>query len=1014
MPAHRRAGSRCAIWAAVVLGVAGGGLLQGLAHAEGPVDVAFGDDDRVIIPPALYGEWQFKYIASTDLGADARFFEPDFDDSSWRPIDVPSHWELEGFAEPRYGKALAEGTGLYRRRLKPGDELLVKEDDSIFIRFEGALYGLKLWVNGTFIGEWSSGYNPVTFDITDAFKRDADNVFAVALSTRPKGWEFDTNDCWALSGLYREIHLFSRSKIWFADVTTETKVLPSGDARLRVAVKAGGRWKAPLGAKGILLSPLRQSWQEFAFPLQEDGTGETTIDLTKPDLWTAEEPNRYWLKLRMVDADENDASHGKEIGLREVTIDGPVLKLNGRPIKLRGVNHHDIWPEVGRFPSEEQMRRDLELMRAANINFIRTSHYPPHPMLLRLCDEMGFYVMDEVPFGYGDDHLTDPSYEEILRTRARATVLRDKNHPSVIVWSVGNENPITDLGLATGKYVKELDPTRPICFPQVGSYFAKNYERLPEWVDIYAPHYPTVATLRDYATKLKRPTIVTEYAHALGLATDRVEALWDVMAANPVFAGGAVWMFQDQGIMRRSEVRYDWLDETNAVWPDTHHYYDTHNLDGCDGIVYSDRTPQVDYWQVRKVYAPVVVKETTAAVKPGANEVTLHVENRFDFRDLSGVALEWSLNENGHVRNCASRRLAARPHETERIDLPLVLPDGTERSLWTLRARFVDRGGVVLNERTIRLKLGGAPDVGSQLRTDLGQGNLSVRKEDWGTFIDHSRFVIEPKHPSWGPGIREPAEDFGFADLRGPIAGRRLTLAEELRSKSSPVVDHMLFPGSPGQPRIERTGDAVRVWYEFNAWASERTEPEHDWYEALVRPDGSIEVSYDFGLGRLTGTMLEGGFQMAVYRATEFRWIGQGPYAGYPGKERLNEFGIHHLNCEDLFFQGNRRGVDLAVISRPDGTGIAIVGESMDIAVERDQHIPGIINVRHNVLLSGLGNKGVRPEVEIDAATVDRIKGSFTLIPLTGDWPASLVRWFGPQRAPAPVITRPFVKSYDQ
>ena len=260
------------------------------------------------------------------------------------------------------------------------------------------------------------------------------------------------------------------------------------------------------------------------------------------------------------------------------------------------------------------------MIKAGNCNFIRTSHYPPHPRLIELCDELGIYVMCEVPFGFGDEHLTDPSYQDILYARARATVMRDKNRPSIIVWSVGNENPITDIDLATGQRVKELDPTRPICFPQVGSYFQRNFQKLPEWVDIYAPHYPVIATLRNYAATLTRPVIATEYAHALGLAAGRIQDEWDIMAASPVLAGGAVWMFQDQGLLRTAEHRMDRVQASNYVWLDSRHYYDTNQLDGVDGIVYSNRTPQVDYWQVRKVYSPVC--GPVAIHRPGRPERT--------------------------------------------------------------------------------------------------------------------------------------------------------------------------------------------------------------------------------------------------------------------------------------------------------------------------------------------------------------------------------------------------------
>ena len=482
----------------------------------------------------LNGQWQFKYLAGTDVGPDAAFSAPDFVPAAgWKPIVVPGHWELQGFAEPKYGMDLIAGIGLYRRTFQVP---AAWTGQRVFLHFDGVLYGFDAWVNGRKIGSWASAYNPVAFDITDALKAGADNVLAVQVSTRSHGWEFDVNDCWGLSGIYRDVTLFAVPVAHFTDCTARTKLNPDGSATLTVSTLTN----APTGISGRLLAPDGRLVSTLAFATGKLTGAEATLQLEHPQLWTAETPALYTLELALASGQQL----AEKIGLREVTIADGVLKLNGQPIKLRGVDHHDIWPVNGRVATEELMRHDLELMRAANINFIRTSHYPPHPRLLELCDELGFYVMDEVPFGFGENHLTDPAYQDDLYVRARATVRRDRDRASVIVWSVGNENPNTPLTIATARRVKELDPTRPVCFPQEGGYFAPHYTELPPDIDIYAPHYPSTTRVSEYAATLTRPIIFTEYAHALGLASDQIQAQWAIMQASPRIAGGSIWMFQ--------------------------------------------------------------------------------------------------------------------------------------------------------------------------------------------------------------------------------------------------------------------------------------------------------------------------------------------------------------------------------------------------------------------------------------------------------------------------------------
>ena len=740
----------------------------------------------------LNGPWRFKYLPTATLAPDApeaAFATPAFNDTAWATLAVPAHWELAGFAEPKYGKTLAAGTGLYRRAFRVP---AAWSGQRIFLRFDGVLSGFEAWVNGTRIGEWSSGYNPVTFDITSALRTDADNIIAVHVTTRSKGWEFDTNDCWALSGIYRDATLFAVPPVHFQDYSAQTKLNADGTAEIALAIATS----EPIGGKGRLVGPDGNTLREFNFI---SGT-VTTLPLAGPQLWTAETPALYTLELSLPSGQKIT----EKIGVRQVTIADGIFLLNGRPIKLRGVNHHDIWPDVGRAATEAHLRRDLELIKAANINFVRTSHYPPHRRLLDLCDELGLYVMCEVPFGFGDEHLNDPSYQDILLTRAEATVARDKNHASILIWSVGNENPNTPLTFATARRVKALDPSRPVCFPQVGSYFGRSFAELPADIDVYAPHYPVLSTVRDYAKRLTRPVIFTEYAHALGLASDRIQDEWAVMQASPRLAGGAIWMFQDQGILRAADARPA-ADRTDFyVWPDAGHYYDTDVNQGADGIVYSDRTPQSDYWQVRKVYSPVQIAERRLAVAAGTKAVAFHVENRFDFRTLDAVTLRWELQRNGVATQRGTSALHTAPHATDEISVPFSLPSGGEAGdIFTLALTASDGTAPSFYEHTLRLDVAADRTPTDTLLSSLPVAALTLDDSPTALRVTHARGEVRLDRATGELTLLDRAGTVLATGLF-PHIGRNFTEAEALRAKASGLWTGA-FLRSPTQLAIEST-----------------------------------------------------------------------------------------------------------------------------------------------------------------------------------------------------------------
>ena len=970
---------------------------------------------------SLDGEWHFRYVPSLDAGADESFSQPAHDVSAWKTIPVPSHWELQGYAEPTYSVGPVEGLGLYRRTFRVPAEWRGKR---VFLNFDGVMHGFTAWVNGREVGQWSSGFNPVTFDITDALLVGVDdNVLAVRVTTRSHGWDFDTMDCWSLSGIYRDVTLFALPEERITDFTARTTLQTDGTARLMVFVEATARGKVSC----TLTRPDGETDRMLEIPLDDNRRGSATIDVSSPLLWTAESPALYRLELGLIPSGSIGPTHRvtDRVGLREVTIADGILKLNGRPIKLRGINHHDIWPEEGRVATVERMRRDLELIREANVNFIRTSHYPPHPLFIGMCDEMGFYVACEAPFIHGREHLTDPGYQADLLVRARATVARDKNHPSIIFWSIGNENPVNDQGLSAGRLIKSLDPTRPVAFPTMGSHFKENWEKFPEFVELYTPHYPGPERVRELAGVLTRPIVVTEFAHQRGIARagDGVEDIWEAMWSSPRVAGGAVWHFQDQGILRTAAGRAAVENGDLMVWLGERRYFDTHGYFGVDGIVFSDRQRQADFWQLREVYCPVRIRDRSFRVRPGEQTLELTVQNRHDFRPLDGMKVAWTLQRNGESLAAGEAPLSAPPHEKQTVPITVSIPSSPGIDVFTLTCRCLDENAVSLGERSIRLDTGVA-ETGRLLALERSLPEVTPLLES-----TDERFTITS--PDWRLAVDRhngsltitASDGTPLVTACGPHTGRKPTITELGKKREGALVawsGELMEDVTELETSAEHTDEGLRLT--VRGRYPRPGAPEQavsGMYRLDVKHSGAIAVTYDYRSVDAQGLMNETGLAFALpAHLSEFRWIGHGPFAAYPGRERSSQYGIHHLGRDDLYFPGNRRGVEVASIADTAGRGVLLAGPDEIVSVEHRgpttlvSHVAsGVVNFdkkskdadKHDG--TGIPVKAARPSATIS--------GSFTLIPLSGSWPAVLTAWFGPcDRVATPF--RPYAHVYDQ
>ena len=563
------------------------------------------------------------------------------------PIEVPGNWETQGYLNPAYGNQIAEMTGVYEKdfRLAP---TMNRGANRVILRFDGVLFSYRVFLNDREVGAFGSAFQMAQWDVTD-FLADGMNHLRVEVSTRSKGWLFDTNDCWALAGIFRSVELFTVPKrASIEDIVFRTPELDAAD----VSVTATGDF-----AK-VYVSLVDDEGHAIAakeFP--NDGAAKDNVSCfmlhaSLPETtraWSPADPYLYTLVVTLVD--ENGAKIqrlAEKVGVKTVKCSGQDILLNGKKLFLNGVAWNEIDPKEGRAITYRTRREQMTLMKKACVNTIRTAHYPFGPDFYDLADEMGFLVIDEVPFGSrGRAFLHDAKYEAELIARTENTIRRDRNHASVSFWTFGNENDWTKNTAAVLARAKELDPTRPRGLAQIGSSQFYSMIRHPERdVDFFSGHYLSPDRMKDAeATVTDRPVMQTEYAHACGNGFCDFEDRYSRMRKNPAkWSGGCVWAWIDQSVMHPDsetaeglkmrnvlkypdgsdvpkDLRRDMPFELQGNYLDADHFIDSWGDRATDGIVYGDGTPKDGYYLLKRLHLAPDSFFTESAAKSRAASV---------------------------------------------------------------------------------------------------------------------------------------------------------------------------------------------------------------------------------------------------------------------------------------------------------------------------------------------------------------------------------------------------------
>lgn len=536
--------------------------------------------DRTASPyrKSLNGNWKFNWAPNPE-SRPADFYKPDYDVSSWKELPVPSNWQLHGYGIPNYTNVTypfaknpprvtdqppvdytsykwRNQVGSYRTTFTVPSDWKGRQ---VFICFDGVDSAFYLWINGQKVGYSQDSRTPAEFDITQYLK-NGENTLAAEVYQFSDGSYLEDQDFYRLSGIYRNVFLYSVPSVHIRDFFVRTDLDENyRDATMKVEMEL------------VNFSNTAQSAVAQIELLTSDGKTATTIKteaidviaghnilnsptvkIPQPKLWSAESPNLYTLVITLFDKNNNALEYlSTRVGFRKSEIKDGQLLVNGQPIYIKGVNRHEHDPDTGHYVSRELMIKDIQLMKQHNINTVRTCHYPDVPEWYDLCDEYGLYIIDEANIeshgmGYGRESLAkQPDWADAHMDRMQRMVERDKNHPCVIIWSLGNEAGDGPNFEATSAWAKQRDGSRPIHYEQAG-------ER--PHTDIVCPMYASIEHMVRYASKAQtRPMIQCEYAHAMGNSVGNLQDYWDAIESHKHLQGGSIWDWVDQGLTKKAD-----------------------------------------------------------------------------------------------------------------------------------------------------------------------------------------------------------------------------------------------------------------------------------------------------------------------------------------------------------------------------------------------------------------------------------------------------------------------------
>lgn len=883
---------------------------------------------------SLNGDWKFHWVRSPKDRI-RKFYEPDLDDSEWGTIPVPANWEVEGYGYPIYLDERYPFTtswpdapkdynpvGTYRHRFNIDEAWSGRE---IILHFAGAKSAMYVYLNGQFVGYSQGSKTPAEFNITE-YVQPGENLLALQMYRWSDASYLESQDMLRMSGIEREVFLYARPKVHMADIGITADLdgdIKNGVFKLKVSIQNAESFVANRQLSVELWDKHLEVFKKvIEVAIGSKGEKEVEVSAIIPDIksWSAEIPYLYDLHISLKDPDDESNSRyiHKKVGFRNISILNNQLLVNGKAIYIKGVNRHETDPYSGHVVSKESMERDVQLMKANNINAVRSSHYPNHPYWYDLCDRYGLYVIDEAnieshPLANHEETQigNEMTWLSAHLDRTQRMYFRDRNHPSIIIWSLGNEAGHGQVFEATYNWLKEHDSTRPVQYEPAGREV---------YTDIFCPMYPRPQKLIDYASNdPDKPCIMIEYCHAMGNSVGNMQDYWDIIKQYPVLQGGFIWDWVDQSLEYKDEEGNPYL----AYGRDYHPDLPTDGNFLNNGLVDPYREPHPHLYEVRKVYQPADF-EWNAAVQM----VTVSNRNFFEgWEDCSIVCRVLEEGIEGYY--WVFKGIDLMPQESRQIECKVLEREkGIERVLLlSLRDK---EGKEIAWEQFVIEPYQSKPLAGS------GEDELKIESEDGNFIIGNEMVEMKIQQESgelvsWYYGgeliTAEPVKPNFWRPPTDNDLGNGMQEWASLWQKATHEQQASLLE----EPSVSRNGVAFTVKYTFPDQIAELV------IDYQLRNSGELLVEYQFNplmddlpnIPRLgLSLILPDLFNMVS-------WFGRGPHETYADRLTSGKIGLYSDLIENQFHR----------YSRPQETGnhtdvrrMSVQGEHMMLTVEPLDH----------------------------------------------------------------------------